>query len=727
MGLLASIVVVGASAVAAQATVPAATGRGALTISALETLIADASRRNQLPPPLVAYRADVETEVGVLFRRQDQSEWAMSLEQVVSTLRWTRAGTNDQQVIGHREQQQTFATSMLSVYQAGWLVPVLYGNRLRLRSFFDTAATAVDSAKNHGGIPAVHPLAEDRASFYTYSGGDTVVIITSGARRVPIVRVHVHPRRDVRSPVLLFEGDLDLDIARGALVRMHGYFLSAGVARVLRQAARVLAAYAFVEFENAEYLGEYWLPFKQRIELQVVAPVLTEQRYVSRIVSRFTRVAVNDTTLDSITLAQADSLRERASRRLRWAPNASLDRFDAWQFPFGAISSGMHADDFGVVGPDFMRPTGAPRLDLSSQHGSDLFRYNRVEGAFTGVGLKLAMRDRAPGVVMRATGGWAWNERTARGRAAIDWTRGGWAIGARVGRSLEMTNDFQRAIEPNLDMFGIDNSIDYVDRRSVGAIATRQLLRGRVLVRADVGAASDRDAPTRLAFGPFGRSPFRANRGVDEGRYTRSAAVVEWNPRAADQGALPGMTARINYQRGDGALAFERVEARAIARRFVGPVMALGRIEGGVVTGGRIPPQRLFELSRGRSLPGYDSSFAGSQAVTMRGSLLYNLPLYRRPYRIFNTFSVPGIAPGLLVSVNGAWTGAPTASARDALLRLGVVTDSLNVSTPVARVTDVPRASVSAGVRLFSGALFIGVARPLGQFGPWRLTLSAAN
>lgn len=727
-GLLAVILLASGSSLDAQQVMSAsAVGRDTAAVRALDALLADASRRNQLPPPLIAYRADVETEVSVLFRRQDQSEWAMSLEQVASTLRWTRAGTNDQQVIGYREQQQTFATSMLSNYQAGWLVPVLYGNRLRLRSFFDTSAAVADTAKKIGGIPAVHPLAEDRARFYTYSGGDTLVIITDGARRVPIVRVHVHPRRDVESPVLLFEGDIDLDVSRGALVRLHGYYLPAGVAQLLRQAARVLAAYAFVEFENAEYLGEYWLPFKQRIELQVTSPVLTEQRYVSRIVSRFTRVAVNDTTLDSTTLANADSLRERSPRRLRWAPNALIDRFDGWQFPFGAISSGMHADDFSAVGPDFMRTTGAPRLDLSSQHGSDLFRYNRVEGSFTGLGLKLAMRDKAPGVVLRATGGWAWDERTARGRASIDWTRRGWNLGARAGRSLEITNDFQRAIEPNLDMFGIDNSVDYVDRRSVGALATRQLRRGRVLLRGDLGMVSDRDAPTRLNFGPFGRSPFRANRGVDEGRYTRSAAIIEWNPRAADQGALPGTTARLNYQRGDGELSFERVEARIIARRFVGPLMARASLEGGIVTGDRIPPQRLFELSRGRSLPGYDSSFAGSRAATARGSVLYNLPIYRRPHRILNTFTLPGAAPGVLLSINGAWTDAPTASARDALQRLGVVTDSLNVATPVARVTDGVRASVSAGLRFFSGALFIGAARPVGRPGPWRLTLSGGS
>jgi len=706
---------------------PANTGRAASAARSLEALLSDANRRNQLPPSLEAYRADVETDVGVLFRRQDQSEWAVSLEQVASTLRWTRAGTNDQRVIGHRAQQQTIAASMLSVYQAGWLVPTLYGNRLRLRAFFDTSTAVADTTMHRGGIPAVHPLADDRSDFYTYSGGDTIVIIAAGERRVPIVRVHVHPRRDVVSPVLLFEGDVDLDVTRGALVRLRGHYLSAGVARLVRYAARILGAYAFVEFENAEYLGEYWLPFKQRIELQVTAPVLTEQRYVSRIVSRFARVAVNDTTLDPLTLAHADSLRMRTPRRLQWAPRSEVDRFNAWQFPLGGISSGMHADDFADVGPDFMRTSGAPRLDVSSQHGSDLFRYNRVEGVFTGTGLKLAMRDKAPGLVLRATGGWAWDERTARGRAGIDWTRGAWGIGARIGRSLEMTNDFQRAIEPNLDMFGIDNSVDFVDRRNAGVLVTRHLLRGRVLLRGDLGIADDRDAPTRLSVGPFGRSPFRANRGVDEGRYTRSAAIAEWNPRAADQGALPGITARVNYQRGDGELSFQRVEARFITRQFVGPLMARLRAEGGLVTGQRIPPQRMFELSRGRSLPGYDSSFAGSRAVTTGASLLYNLPLYRKPYRIMNTFSLPGPSPGLMMSVDGAWTDAPTSAARDAVRRLGVVSDSARGEIPVARITDGVRASVSIGLRLFSGALFVGMARPLDQPGQWRLTLSATN
>jgi hypothetical protein len=43
-----------------------------------------------------------------------------------------------------------------------------------------------------------------------------------------------------------------------------------------------------------------------------------------------------------------------------------------------------------------------------------------------------------------------------------------------------------------------------------------------------VGYGDDRYRPSQYLRGPFGGDAFRANQGVTEGSYLRSAAVVEW-------------------------------------------------------------------------------------------------------------------------------------------------------------------------------------------------------
>ena len=289
---------------------------------ALQRLLSEASTRNRLPDSLVSYKANVETEIAVLLRREEGTEAVAAIEQVASTLRWTRAGTYDQRVQGYRAQQTGGNVSMLTLFQTGWLNPVLYGNRLRVRprETSGNGRSLPDSRRRDRAdtLPAVHPLATDRDRYYTYSGGDTVVVMRAGDRTIPIAHVRVRPRPDVTGQVVLFDGEMDLDASRGTLVRLRGYFMRTGMTR--SPLARSLAdAVAYVEYENGERQGTYWLPATQRVELQANVPLFGDGRAVIRIVSRFADMQVNDTVLDAATLAAADSL--RASGRGRCPRN----------------------------------------------------------------------------------------------------------------------------------------------------------------------------------------------------------------------------------------------------------------------------------------------------------------------------------------------------------------------------------------------------------------------
>ena len=717
--------------------------RGAMQPRALADLLQDASKRNLLPPDLIGYRADVQSEISMLLRREEGTEAIAAIEQVASTMRWTRAGQYDQHVVGYRAQQSGPTVSMLTVFQTGWLQPTLYGNRLNIRmnspapsrresprSPAPTAAKASAKAKADSAsfVTAIHPLAADRDRYYTFSGGDTVVSIKLTDRTIPIAHVRVTPRGDLKGPIVLFEGDLDLDASRGTLVKMRGTFLSFGVPGSRVGGALGAEAVAFIEYENGERMGNYWLPATQRIELQASLQALGDQRAVIRIVSRFRNMNVNDTVLSDATLAVADSLRAKSRRKLTYAAGDSVRRFGSWPLAVGTLSEGMHSDDFMDVAPDRWRMVGTPRLDWTVPRAADLFHFNRVEGAYTGYGAKLALRDVAPGVVMRANAGWAWSEQTARGRVSVERKRGPWLVELRGGRSLDNTNDFRVPFDSGSTLGALlasQDPYDYVDRRGATLAAVRTVGTRTALLRAEFGYADDRYRAATYLRGPFGGDAYRPNRHVDQGGYLRSAALIEWHPDVSAEFVKPGVSTRLSYERGDGTLAFQRIEARVVARQPFGPFVAIARGDVGTVLGNRPPAQQLFELGEQQNLPGYaDKEFAGTQAAVLRGSLQYISPFFKQPLRVGRWF-LPAIAPGLSVGVQSGWTDAPNAAALAAIDRLSTADERQRaLYAPVSRPTDGIRASVTAGLRLFSGGAFIGAARKVDQPSPWKLLVT---
>lgn len=699
--------------------------------SALNALLATASVQNRLPPSLVSYKAQTETEVAILLRREEGQETVVALEQIAGTLRWTRAGMFDQHLTGHRAQQLGPTISVLTWLNEAWLSPVLYGNRLRTRVNTPNDSSARRMRRQRTDTVAIiHPLAADRDRYYLYSRGDTLVTLHSGSRNIPIVRVNVEPRPGVRDSVAVFIGDIDLDASRGTLVRMRGHFARAGVAKKRRFGIGLVDAIAYIEYENAEHLGEYWLPARQRIEVQVSAPMFGDARSVLRMVTKFPEIAVNDTVLDSLTLARSDSLRNLARRRLTYAAGDSISSYRGWTNALGELTNGLHSDDFTDIGPDRLRTVGKPRLDLSAPRIADVIHFNRVEGLYTGLGVKLALRDAAPGVVMRANTGYAWEEKTVRGRFTVDKTQGPFGINFRIGRSLDLTNDFRNVLDSGatLGALGSDDPYDYVDRKSVSVGVTRAFMNRQLVLRLDQGYADDRYAPTRLKHGIFGDSLFKPNRGVDEGGHRKATMSLEWHPNVNAEAAMPGYSARFYVENGAGSLNYTRTEVRVISRKMIGPLMWTLRGDAGQVAGSRIPPQQLFELGRGQNLPGYENKeFAGSRAAVLRTGIMYTSRFLNQPIRFGQRLWLPGLAPGLSVGLQNGWADAPTTAGRASILRLGTLPDSNGVQIPVSRVTGRVRTTASAGVRFFAGTIFAGWARAIDRKDDWRFMLSLSR
>lgn len=678
----------------------------------LRALVTEAAELNRrVPDGLGGYEATLESEISIGNRRSVGKEMSVSLEQVASQLRWDRTGRYTQTITGYRSQVMRPAFASIGFFRSGWAIPSLYGNRLALLFGRDTTEARRRRSRRGGeALYAVHPLADDREQFYRYSGGDTIITMRVGDRSIPIVRVTVALRPNVPAKSVVFLGEVDLDASRRHIVRLRGYFAVVGGIKsrfdILRDLG--LQGVAYVEAVNAEVDGEFWLPATQRFEAVASVATVGDGRAIFRILTRFVDRRLLPAPEEVVVGSPGDTLAIHPFRLAIESPD-SLSRYKAWRNELGAMNAAVSAEDFDDVAPDRWNPKGKPRLAFETQRLGDVFRVNRVEGVFTGAGAAVRFRDAAPGLTMRAAAGWAWNEKTARGRLVTEYRRGGNEWSARASRSLDLTNDFRSPFDSGSTLaalLGRDN-YDYVDRRS----AMLQWLRflgptGRAQLRVEAGPAEDRAVTASLMGSPLGIGPdFRANRPVRSGRYARTVATLDTRPDVSLEFLRTGAGVRLVYERGDGELRYQRAEGRFTIRSNRGPFSIGARLDLGITTPGA-PPQQFFELGNGQNLPGYEyKEFAGDQAAVLRLLALRRLPLLGAPLRISPRIWLPPIAPAIALGVQAGWTRASTTEA--------LATTTLLGSIP----TEHPRASASFTLRFFGGSVGAGVATPLDHSG----------
>jgi hypothetical protein len=732
---------------------------------ALRELIARAALAGQAAPAsLRGYRVGVESEIAMILRTAAAREGAASasggsgasreralqVEQVESMLDWQRGGGLEQHITGHRSRAVTASVSALSYFRRPWVVPVLYGNRLQLLFSRDSVLPTTDSAVAHkaAGAPprdvlaAVHPFADDRDLYYRFTGGDTAAVLQMAGRSIPVVRILVEPLRRTIGRTLLFRGEIDIDASRNQIVRMRGQFVVWGSAPSLLR--RVFAAgwesVAFAELVNGEYDGRFWLPTEQRIEAQARTPLAGEFRPIIRVVSHFDHYAL-DVGADSLVSGERGTT--SAAVRLTFAPRDSLNAFSGWTAEIGAATGAARASDFDDVAPDAWRPGGAPRFDWRAERLNDVLRYNRVEGAFTGVAGTLQLRDAAPGATLGGNLGWAWTEGTARGALWGRWLRGRTTFAGRAERSLANSNDFRPLLDYEqslLALLATADDYDYVDRRSAGVSIARELsLPGRPLLRLETGAASDRSERARVRFGLVHLdSAFRMNRAVAEGSYVRTAVGLDVHPNVSGEFLEPGIGGGLWYERGDGTLQWQRVEARVAARHTRGAFTYAGRMDGIALFTRQILPQQMIEFGENEGLPGYSyKEFGGDRAVLARAAMSYELPFLHAPVRLggssgrLSRIYLPGISPSLALGVQGGWSDATTPTARATLALFGTRRDSLSARLlPATRPTGGVRSTVNVTLRLFGGTVGLGVAKPLDHLGTargWRFVFGVGQ
>jgi hypothetical protein len=686
---------------------------------ALRDFVAKASLGNRAPAPsLAGYRATVETELALVLRDSVGREMVGQIEQLAAKAEWERSGRYDMHVVGFRSQSLGAPYSALT-FTRMYTVPTLYGNRLVIgmndgiaRTRRDTAAARKqirkDSAAGMDRYRAVHPLAVDRDKYYRFRGGDTVATLYVRDRAVRVVRVFVEPVSQPRSNFTGYVGEMDFDADKRQLVRLRGRLIDVTSRKdpvLIRGMGGVGVAY--VEFENAEINGKYWLPSYQRSEFQVQMELFGETRPIYRIISRFHDYDIRTTADTIVTLAEMDTL-PRTRAKLTFATRDSVSRYGEWRANLGDANHSVDGDDFDDLAPDVWKATGKTRVSYWPRDLNEAVRYNRVEGLFTGVHTTVRFRDAAPGLTARFHLGYAWTEETARGSAAATLRRGKWMQTARAERTLATTNDFLLAFESGLSngpIFGVDDH-DYVDRWTAGYSATRIFKNvDRALLTSEIAFVADRPERTRVERAWLGDTAFGPVRPAWRGNYGRLLSRLEWHPRVTGETLAPGLGFMLSHELASGSLDWQKIDVRLAARQYWHGIAFATRIDAGTVLSDSMPPQVMYEMGGGYHLPSYDyKEFGGDRAAVGRAGASYQFPVLRTPRRI-GWLVLPGLGPGVATGVHGGWAEASTDAARASLALLG--------STPTRRV----RGTVDYRLTFLSGAMGFGMARPIGEPG----------
>lgn len=647
----------------------------------------------QPPQDLQDYEARVQTSMYLTVAPDSSSggDLPASVDELVSDVRWSRTGALQQEVEGHRVRMLLpVPYTLASILERPWVIPHLYGS---------------DIYTPFAGPRAVNPFGSRGPSYYRYTAEDTVRIRVRN-ETVTLVPVAVRPRAAGGAPnVLLVLGTFYLDPERAAVARARFGF--AGRANDLSAALGKMET--FLELENALWGGRYWLPFQQRREV-VFNSSLLGGTIAARIVNRFVDYDFNTGWTPTGPPVQ-----------LAWKLRPEREAFAGWRQEVGEEAGQFSISDFEDLRLATRAAAGsaagsAPRLHLHYESGSDLFRYDRVEGPFLGLGARLTPPDpRHDRWAVYGTAGWAFAESTARGEVSAAWGSAAsprppgpvdWGATATAYRRLDAILPFQPTFQWDWiyslpALFWGSDTRDYYDATGVEAFGT--VRKGRWDGRLGARVQREDSVSVNTHHFLFGRADeFGPLAGVEPGTHVGIEAAGGYALGPGAFGIGNSAVVRVQTEVGVGDFHFQRVTALLSTRYRLGPFTLAARVDGGHAAG-KVPPQKLFRFGSTEGLRGFEpDEFGGSSAVLARGRLLLGLPpRSTRPLGRVGYFLIPPLRPSLVLVGESGWSRVDP-SLRDELTLLR------------ARPTDGALTSLGVGVSFLDDAVTIERLEPVG-------------
>jgi len=697
--------------------------------SATARLIARARERHQQQDAAVHdYRATLVTRLDASVGRGTFARlFPLIADEQKAQLSWQ--APNDVKVVtlGRRYRTAFRGMDVGSSWTRPWFVPRFLGDSIRLLSDEDFPERA-----------AVHPLAQGADQYYEYAIDDSMTLSLPG-RTVRALGVRVTP---LRADGSLIAGELWLDAATAETVRLSFVFVGRrlwidSIGPTRRDTDRADREDALVErvlrvsadLEYGLYDQRYWLPYRQAITLDVQLPWFKNIIVPVHFITTFSDVQVNqqgslvfaslppDTTKQrgrrrrggattgcgpsyasvSIGASRADRSRQACITQGTWnggrfevdvPPDSALLAYDGWTDSLAFDLRSDDAEHLGELQRDVMNTlahlpdslTGARRFGFAFDRITDIWRYNRAEGASFGVGYE--WHPGVPFVSVLAKVRYAFTDRRLQGSLAA--RRDGPSSRLELAAFREMREADRMA--PGLTFGNAVTALttarddgDYVFMQG-GEVSYQRLLGPAVDLTLQARLA-DESAPRSLAHDGFnellgGKGGFPANGPVAPGRYAVASA------EATGGGSL------VEWRAGAEGTTGDRTQGRAWigASARTSPFSRLGAtVSGwaGVGTGDSVP-QREFRLGGVRTLRGYPAgAFRGASAWT--------------------------------ASVDVSWSGGTVSPV--------VFADAGQVASRLLRFGGQPEFSFGAGISLLGGVVRLDLARPVRPDATWRVNL----
>jgi hypothetical protein len=593
----------------------------------------------EIPAELRDYQVTVRSAIHLTMNAEEEGagDVPLTVDEYVSTVRWERRDYLEQTVTGHRVRVLVPAAgTMGGMLENPWVIPHLYGPTIDLIP----VTGGVQDARGR----ALHPFGPEGPANYRYASGDTVRISIRG-ERVTLVPVSVRPGT-AATDLQLVVGSFYIDVDRAAVARARFGFLERQRGLTMQEVG------TFLDMENGLWEGRFWLPFRQRREFQVTSPFLGGA-IAARVVNTF----------GGYTLNTGWSPGPGPRRRLVRAEQPGA--FAEWE-PVGVEAAEYAIGDFGDLRRqvelgvrDELPPLTAR---MTWERFDHLFRYNRVEGAFVGLGTRIR-----PGNVLEnpweayMTGGWAFAEGTPRGELRLRRFGGGpYAAMVRdnvtelsLYRRLEDTRSFLPTLDWDLfwslpALLGGSDLRDYYDATGAALSFTRRTgpWRNGIGVRWERHTPVQTNTQTYLLgtteeFGPVAPADSMNHLAVEvETGFRRGPGAF---------GIGRSTVASLQLEGGFGDLRFGRALGLLSLRNEMGLVTLATRFDAGYAAGD-VPLQRFFRFGRMEGLRGYGhNEFGGTAAALGRARVLVGLPpRTTEPLWQAGLFVIPPLRPSLV-------------------------------------------------------------------------------
>ncbi|MCG6957981.1 MAG: hypothetical protein LJF04_18470 [Gemmatimonadetes bacterium] len=524
-----------------------------------------------------SYRSDAHGYVYFFIDRQDTGQRTLvKADQIALDVYWRAPNQTRQRIVGLRDRKMLptnihYHLDHLTVVQDD------FGSYIRIGDGDEVSAV-------------LHPLGPGASAVYDYRLADSLSLTYGdGADEVRVYEVRVRPKDPARPG---FIGSVYLDRETAAIVRMSFTFTPASYVDSYLD-------YIRISLDNSRWLGRFWLPYRQEVELRREMPIL-DFMAGSVIRGRFEigNYRFNLRLPPTLFVGPRVTAAPPGQRQAFPFQRGLFDDLDQGGLAPTPTLQDIRAEARRIVAQHALSGLKPVRLYLRSF--SDALRYDRAEGLRLGAGLELHPR---PDASLRASAGYAFGRRKPSAEATVT------GEGPRVTSTVDVYWDALRDIGPIPaevralnTLSGIVGGEDHLD--PYFARGMRLTLAGHDPARSPSVSLrwEDQRSARRVTSGDA-----REVRPVDEGFLGAAEIAVPLALPGAGTAALAGGVGRLE----DRTFATARVAADWALRSGDHSWVLDLDAHGGAVTH-EAPAQALFLLGGRATLPGYPfRSFVG--------------------------------------------------------------------------------------------------------------------